>query len=60
MSEAEQMTAQFPGAADLMGALDAAGLQSDQDWALETTTWAFSDGSKIAISGSDVTVKAAA
>jgi hypothetical protein len=56
MNEAQQMTAQFPNATDLMSALDSAGVPSDQDWEHEATTWTLSDGSKIGISGPVVTV----
>lgn len=41
---------------DLMIALDNDGIDSDQDWKRETTTWTFEDGSKIIVSGPEVTV----
>lgn len=46
-------------AADVMDALNAAGFPADQDWANERTTWTLRDGSRIAVSDTEVTVLAA-
>jgi hypothetical protein len=40
--------------AQIMTALDAAGIPSDQDWEQETTIWTFSDDSKVFASGPDL------
>ena len=37
-------------ATDVMAALDAAGIEFDQDWQNESTVWTFEDGSRIKIS----------
>lgn len=41
---------------DLANGLEAMGLEPEQDYGQETTTWAFSDGSKIVMSGPMVTI----
>jgi hypothetical protein len=46
--------------ADLMQKLDNAGIPANQDWQNETPTWIFPDDSTIAISGREITVRAAA
>jgi hypothetical protein len=45
-------------AAIVMAALDAAKIWASQDWDNETTTWTFTDGSQIVVSGSHVTAVA--
>ena len=46
----------FTNHIDLVNGLDAMGLEPEQDYDKETTTWAFSDGSKIIMSGPIVTI----
>jgi len=41
----------------VMTALDAAKIPANQDWENEKTTWTFSDGSTIVISGSQITAQ---
>lgn len=55
-NNANEFRSRYTDTADLMTALDDAGIESDQDWKNERTTWAFDDGSKIVVSGSEVTV----
>jgi hypothetical protein len=43
-------------AANLMTALDAAQVPSEQDWDAGTTTWTLDDGSSIVIDGPEVSV----
>lgn len=43
-------------AATVMAALDAAEIESEQDWENEATVWTFDDGSKIKVSGPVVEV----
>ena len=58
MTQAEYMAEKYKGASDLLTALnESPDLDVNQDWDNESTTWTFSDGSQIAISGPDVTVK---
>jgi len=56
MTQATEYASRYNDVSDLMTALDAAGVESDQDWENETTTWTFDDGSKISVSGTEVTV----
>jgi hypothetical protein len=53
-TEAQQLIAEHPKAADLMTILDNSAYPSDQDWELGQTTWTLDDGSKIRICGNDV------
>lgn len=56
-TQAQNFKANYSDTNDLMTALDNAGVESDQDWENETTTWTFEDGSQIVVSGHDVEVK---
>ena len=56
MSDAKKFFEMYDDVADLMTALDASRIESDQDWDNEATTWTFSDGSKIMVSGHDAEV----
>lgn len=58
-SDAEEMAADYPKAAELMSVLDSCGFQSEQDWVNGVTTWTLDDGSKIWICGDDVKAIAA-
>jgi hypothetical protein len=53
-TEAQQLIAEYPNAADLMTILDNSAYPSDQDWDIGQTTWTLDDGSKIRICGNDV------
>jgi hypothetical protein len=53
-TEAQQLIAEHPNAAELMTILDNSAYPSDQDWDLGQTTWTLDDGSKIRICGNDV------
>lgn len=57
MSQATEFRNNYSDTNDLMTALDSAGIESEQDWETETTTWVFDDGSKIVVSGSEVDVQ---
>ena len=50
-SAAEFLDAHGADATTAMTALNAAGIESDQDWQNESTVWTFDDGSRIKISG---------
>lgn len=56
MSDAKKFFEMYADVTDLMTALDASRIESNQDWDNETTTWTFSDGSKIRVSGPDAEV----
>jgi hypothetical protein len=56
MSNASEFRSRYSNAAELMTALDNAGVKSDQDWENERTTWTFDDGSQIVVSGSEIDV----
>ena len=43
--------------ANIMTALDKDEVPSNQDWENETTRWTFTDGSIIAISGTELTIE---
>ena len=60
MSQASNYAAQYPDAAELMSALDAAQIPATQDWEEETTMWQFGDGSQILVSGDQVEVRTVA
>ena len=53
-TQVQEFRANYNDTGDLVTALDNAGVESDQDWENETTTWTFEDGSQIIVSGSDV------
>jgi hypothetical protein len=53
-TEAQQLIAEHPNAAELLTILDNSAYPSDQDWDLGQTTWTLDDGSKIRICGNDV------
>lgn len=57
MNEAQEFLNNHPGdVADLMTALDEAGIDSEQDYKNEATTWTFEDGSRIKINNTDIEV----
>ena len=56
MSDARRFFEMYADVTDLMTALDASRIESDQDWDNEATTWTFSDWSKIVVSGPDADV----
>lgn len=56
MSDAKKFFEMYDDVTDLMTALDASRIESDQDWDNEATTWTFADGSKIRVSGPDAEV----
>ena len=56
MSDAKKFFEMYVDVTDLMTALDASRIESDQDWENEATTWTFADGSKIRVSGPDADV----
>lgn len=57
MTNAEQFRCNYSDTNELMSALDAANVDSCQDWHNESTTWTFDDGSQIVVCGSQVEVK---
>jgi hypothetical protein len=57
MSQANKFKANYSDTNELMTALDNAGIESDQDFENETTTWSFEDDSQIIVSGPSIEVK---
>jgi len=55
-TQAQAFIADYSDTTDLMGALDDAGVDSEQDWENESTVWTFEDDSKITVSGPFVEV----